>query len=56
MKKIMFGNSLMLLGIAIMMLAGFKMIPAGGALWFSVLLIIFGFVMAASGFFDKDCK
>ena len=45
MKKIMFGNSLMLLGIAIMILAGLKVIYVG-TLWVSFLLIIVGFVMA----------
>lgn len=39
MKKIMFGNSLMLLGIAIMILAGLKVIYVG-TLWVSFLLII----------------
>ena len=38
MKKIMFGNSLMLLGIAIMILAGLKVIYVG-TLWVSFLLI-----------------
>lgn len=53
MKKIMFGNSLMLLGIAIMILAGFKMIYAG-ALWASLLFIVVGFVMATIGFFGQE--
>ena len=53
MKKIMFGNSLMLLGIAIMILAGLKVIYVG-TLWVSFLLIIVGFVMATIGFFGKD--
>ena len=53
MKKIMFGNSLMLLGIAIMILAGLKVIYLG-AMWASFLLIIAGFIMAAWGFFGKD--
>ena len=44
MKKIMFGNSLMLLGIAIMILAGLKVIYVG-TLWVSFLLIIVGFVI-----------
>lgn len=55
MKKIMFGNSLMLLGIAIMVLAGLEVIYAG-AMWTSFLLIIVGFGMAAIGFFSKDSK
>ena len=55
MKKIMFGNSLMLLGIAIMILAGLKVIYVG-TLWVSLLLIIVGFVMATIGFFGKDSK
>ena len=55
MKKIMFGNSLMLLGIAIMILAGLKVIYVG-TLWVLFLLIIVGFVMATIGFFGKDSK
>ena len=38
MKKIMFGNSLMLLGIAIMILAGLELIYIG-IVWASFLLI-----------------
>ena len=55
MKKIMFGNSLMLLGIAIMILAGLELIYVG-AMWASFLLIIVGFIMATVGFFSKDSK
>lgn len=55
MKKIMFGNSLMLLGIAIMILARLELIYIG-AMWASFLLIIVGFIMAAIGFFNKDSK
>ena len=50
MKKIMFGNSLMLLGIAIMILAGLELIYIG-IVWASFLLI---FIMAVIGFFSKD--
>lgn len=53
MKKIMFGNSLMLLGIAIMILAGLEVIYAG-IMWASFLLIAIGFMMAVMGFFSKD--
>lgn len=55
MKKIMFGNSLMLLGIAIMILAGLELIYVG-AMWASFLLIIVGFIMATVGFFNKEGK
>ena len=53
MKKIMFGNSLMLLGIAIMILAGLELIYIG-IVWASFLLIPVGFIMAVIGFFSKD--
>ena len=53
MKKIMFGNSLMLLGIAIMILAGLELIYIG-IMWASFLLIPVGFIMAVIGFFSKD--
>ena len=45
MKKIMFGNSLMLLGIAIMILAGLELIYIG-IVWASFLLIPVGFIIA----------
>ena len=53
MKKIMFGNSLMLLGIAIMILAGLELIYIG-IMWASFLLIPVGFIMSVIGFFSKD--
>jgi hypothetical protein len=53
MKKIMFGNSLMLLGIAMMILAGLELIYVG-MMWASFLLIPAGFMMAVIGFFGKD--
>ena len=53
MKKIMFGNSLMLLGIAIMILAGLELIYIC-IVWASFLLIPVGFIMAVIGFFSKD--
>ena len=53
MKKIMFGNSLMLLGIAIKILAGLELIYIG-IMWASFLLISVGFSMAVIGFFSKD--
>lgn len=53
MKKIMFGNSLMLLGIAIMILAGLDLVYVG-AMWAAFLLIAVGFIMAVTGFFSND--
>lgn len=53
MKKIMFGNSLMLLGIAIMILAGLGIIYVG-IMWASFLLILVGMIMSIIGFFGKD--
>lgn len=52
-EKKMFGNSLMLLGIAIMILAGLKLVYIG-MMWASFLLIPTGFIMAAIGFFRRD--
>ena len=46
-------NSLMLLGIAIMILAGLELIYIG-IVWASFLLIPVGFIMAVIGFFSKD--
>lgn len=51
----MFGNRLMLPGIAIMMLAGLKLIY-DGAIPGAVLLIAVGFIMAVVGFFGNNSK
>jgi hypothetical protein len=53
MKKIMFGNSLMLLGIALFILAGLEIMPVY-AFWPAIVLLVIGFVMAVMGFFSKD--
>ena len=55
MKKIMFGNSLMLLGIAIMILAGLKVIYVG-TLWVFVSFNYRGFCYGYDWFFGKDSK
>ena len=52
MKKIMFGNSLILLGIVIMILVSFGAYV--GIMWASYILIFVGFMMAIVGFFSKD--
>jgi hypothetical protein len=53
MKKIMFGNSLMFLGVAIMILVDLGVLYVG-FMWASVLIISVGFIMAVIGFFSKD--
>ena len=53
MKKIMFGNSLMLLSIALFVLAGLEIMPVY-AFWPAIILLVIGFVMAVIGFFSKD--
>ena len=53
MKKIMFGNSLMLLSIALFVLAGLKIMPVY-VFWPAIILLVIGFVMAVIGFFSKD--
>lgn len=45
----------MLLGIAIMILVGLKLIYVG-TMWASFILIAVGFIMATIGFFGKDSK
>lgn len=56
MKKIMFGNSLMLLGIALLILAGLKIMPIY-AFWPAVILVLAGFMMTVIGYFSKGfCK
>lgn len=53
MKKIMFGNSLMLLSIALFVLAGLKIMPVY-SFWPAIILLVIGFVMAMVGFFSKS--
>lgn len=52
MKKIMFGNSLMLLGIALLILAGLEIMPIY-VFWPAVILVLAGFMMAVIGYFSK---
>lgn len=55
MKKIMFGNSLMLLGIALLILAGLEIMPIY-VFWPAVILVLAGFKMAVIGYFSKGNK
>ena len=53
MKKIMLGNTLMLLAIAILVMAGFEIAPSVLCLAAFVLLFV-GVIMAFSGYFNKE--
>ena len=55
MKKIMFGNSLTLLGIALLILAGLEIMPIY-VFWPAVMLVLAGFMMAVIGYFSKGNK
>lgn len=55
MKKIMFGNSLMLFGIALLILAGLEIMPIY-VFWPAVILVLAGFMMAVIGYFSKSNK
>ena len=55
MKKIMFGNSLMLLGIALLILAGLEIMPIY-VFWPAVILVLAGFMMAVIVYFSKGNK
>lgn len=55
MKKIMFGNSLMLFGIALLILAGLEIMPIY-VFWPAVILVLAGFMMAVIGYFSKCNK
>lgn len=55
MKKIMFGNSLMLLGIALLILAGLEIMPIY-VFWPAVILVLAGFIMEGIGYFSKGNK
>lgn len=55
MKKIMFGNSLMLLGIALLILMGLNIMPIY-VFWPADILVLVGSIMAVIGFFSKDNK
>lgn len=55
MKKIMFGNSLMLFGIALLIVAGLEIMPIY-VFWPAVILVLAGFMMAVIGYFSKGNK
>ena len=55
MKKIMFGNSLMLLGITLLILAGLEIMPIY-VFWLAVILVLAGFMMSIIGYFSKGNK
>ena len=55
MKKIMFGNSLMLFGIALLILAGLEIMLIY-VFWPAVILVLAGFMMAIIGYFSKGNK
>ena len=52
MKKIMFGNSLMLFGIALLILAGLEIMLIY-VFWPAVILVLAGFIMAVIEYFSK---
>ena len=52
MKKITFGNSLMLFGIALLILAGLEIIPIY-VFWPAVILVLAGFMITVIGYFSK---
>ena len=53
MKKMMFGNSLMLLGIVLLIFSFFNKAFLF-LLWPGVILVLIGFIMSVSGFVGKD--
>lgn len=55
MKKITFGNSLMLFGIALLILAGLEIIPIY-VFWPAVILVLAGFMITVIGYFSKGNK
>lgn len=55
MKNIIFGNSLMLFGIALLILAGLEIMPIC-VFWPAVILVLAGFIMAVIGYFSKGNK
>lgn len=55
MKKIMFGSSLTLLVIALLILAGLEIMPIY-VFWPAVILVLAGFMMVVIGCFSKGNK
>ena len=53
MKKIMFGNSLMLLALFIFGLTAVEVLYIG-LVWLSIILVVVGFGLALAGYFGKD--
>ena len=53
MKQLLFGNTLILLAIAILVMAGFEILPAVSC-WIAFVLLFVGVIMAFGGYFNKD--
>ena len=54
MKKLLFGNSVMLLGVAVLVMTAMDVFPHIIAFWLAVALVIIGFLMALGGFINGD--
>lgn len=53
MKQLLFGNTLIPLAIAILVMAGFELLPAV-LCWAAFVLLFVGLIMAFGGYFSKD--
>lgn len=54
MKKLLFGNSVMLLGIAALVMTAMDVFPHIIAFWLAVALVFIGFIMAVGGYINGD--
>lgn len=53
MKQLLFGNTLILLAIAILVMVGFEILPSV-LCWAAFVLLFVGLIMAFGGYFSKD--
>ena len=54
MKKLLFGNSVMLLGLAVLVMTAMDVFPHIIAFWLAVALVFIGFLMAVGGYINGD--
>ena len=54
MKKLLFGNSVMLLGLNVLVMTAMGVFPHVIVFWLAVALVFIGFLMAVGGFINGD--
>ena len=54
MRKLLFGNSVMLLGVAVLVMTAMDVFPYIITFWLAVALVFIGFITAVGGYIHGD--